>query len=585
MSQAAAANDPMATGWRAVLAEMLAGAREAALRFPVTALALLLLALHANISIAAQSWLGERNDDMFVGLFAAACASLAASLFGESRRANDAVRHAGALLAATAAFALAWWSGIFATATFALAAALAGLVLVAPYLGRGTGATFWLFGVRFAFAVLLAGLALLLFAGGISAILASLTYLFGLEVPDRAYEHVWAATGLLAAPLFGLGQIPREFNAVPDAQAADFMERGMRALGDFVAAPLLLIYAAILHAYALKIAIVGELPQGQIGWLVLAFGVCVIGALVVIHPFLSAARAPTRLFLRLWPFLLPVPLVLLLYAAALRIGEYGVTTDRYFLVLFGVVALLIVALQIPRATRGDVRIMAALPVFALLIGSFGPHGALGFSLRSQQERFEALVADQPLTGERHDQALSALRFLLWNGAVARVAPDSVALTAADGSAKADHALFEEIAAAYGLDPRLETQPDGQFSRSFETGEAVAVDGFDVLIPMVHLHPAEGGRATIALPSGEALTVALDRGALTVQSGETVRRFPLSAEMVRRLAQTDQAGPQALRLETEGRVLALAPSHYYGTLEPQPEITSITGAILLRSSDW
>src|SRR5690606_31284962 len=102
-----------------------------------------------------------------------------------------------------------WLHNATDTLRWTFAAALVGLVIVAPYLARGTGSALWLFAVRLAFAIVLAGLALFLFAGGISAIFASLTYLFGIEVPTNLYLHVWAITGLLAAPLSGLGQIPR----------------------------------------------------------------------------------------------------------------------------------------------------------------------------------------------------------------------------------------------------------------------------------------------------------------------------------------------------------------------------------------
>ena len=43
----------------------------------------------------------------------------------------------------------------------------------------------------------------------------------------------------------------------------------LRILTDFVAVPLLAVYAALLHAYALKILVTGELPRNQIGWMML----------------------------------------------------------------------------------------------------------------------------------------------------------------------------------------------------------------------------------------------------------------------------------------------------------------------------
>ncbi|MCO0638408.1 DUF4153 domain-containing protein, partial [Lutimaribacter sp. EGI FJ00014] len=166
----------------------------------------------------------------------------------------------------------------------------------------------------------------------------------------------------------------------------------------------------ILHLYALKIAVTREVPEGQIGWLVLAYGLCLFGALLIINPFFDRARAPTRAFLRLWPFFLPVPLALLFYALALRVGEYGITPDRFLLGLFGSVMAIVLALQLFPRLRGDIRLIAGLPVAALILGSFGPQGALGVSLRSQASRFLEIVQNPPVEEGREKEALSALTF-------------------------------------------------------------------------------------------------------------------------------------------------------------------------------
>lgn len=580
--------EPATIGWRAVLAEMAEGARDAAFRFPVTTVLLFLLTVELNLDIAGVGGLlAASEDETFHALFVAACGSVAATLACEARRTTALVGQVAAAILAAVSFAVAYWNRVFDAYDPAFAAALAGLVLVAPFVGRGNAKAFWLFGLRVAFAALLAGLALLLFAGGISAILASLTYLFGLEIPERAYQHVWAVTGLFAAPMFGLGQMPHDFSDEPDANTAAFMDRGMRALGDFVAAPLLLVYAAILHAYALKIVVTQDVPQGQIGWLVLGFGVCIVGSLLLCHPFFVVARAPTRLFLRLWPLLLPVPLLLLFYATAMRIGEYGVTPDRYLLVLFGLVLAAILLLQFPKGTRGDIRWLAALPVLALLVASFGPQGALATSIRSQAERFQVLVAEQPLTGERHNEALSALRFLQWNGALHTVAPEGTALTP-PGSADAEDRLFEEIAAAYGIDPDLRLGPDGMFNRSYEQA-AFAASGFDVVVPVIGIY--ESGSYPVTMPSGRVLDVQIREGAVSIGDAAGMVRFVVPVEELRRRAASpDQPSSKpeqgrAMVLKAEGRRIMLVPTHLSGSFGTEPVLRSFSGSLLLRTQDW
>ena len=102
---------------------------------------------------------------------------------------------------------------------------------------------------------------------------------------------------------------------------------------------------------------------------------------------MRAERAPTAFFLRIWPYILIVPIVLLAYALYLRIGAYGVTPDRYLLALFGLVLAILVVLQRFPTLRGDIRLMVVVPALALLLASFGPQGASSVSLRSQVHRF------------------------------------------------------------------------------------------------------------------------------------------------------------------------------------------------------
>lgn len=565
------------SGWRAAAREMLQGARDAVLRFPATTLALLALALDVNLLIADFRGAWSGNDALILPLFAAAAASLAVSIASEAAGLGTLPRHILAAAAGFAAFAIGYWDRVSGVSIWFFAAALTGLVLVAPAAAGRTGAACWLFAMRLFFALLLAFVALLLFAGGLSAILASLTYLFGLDLPGEAYGHVWAATGLFAAPLFALGRIPDAFDAEPRPEAAGFMNFGMRALGDFVAAPLLLVYALILHAYALKIVLTRDVPEGQIGWLVLAFGLCVFGSLILVHPFLGKARAPMRLLSAFWPFLLPVPLALLFYALGLRVGLYGLTPERYLLGLFGITATLLVLLQLPRRTRGDLRLLAGLPVLALLFGSFGPQGAMMGSVRNQAARFRDAVAVKPLDAEKNERALSALRFLEAHGATDRVAPMSVK---AGATPKAD--LFGEVVKAYGLDTQA---PLGTaFTRSFNQPAALSSEGFDIVVPQLRLFDNPKEEQAITLPSGRTLTFRLEQGAIVVSAGEPLR-FPIGTAELRAIAAGTVNVSLPVRLTSGDRVLLIVPEFVYGDLRPKIAIRNITGTVLLRSADW
>lgn len=579
---------PNSGGWKAVLLDMIEGARDAAFRFPVTTLLLFLLALDGNLSIAGFIWVRDIGWYLSLSLLAAAVASVAAVLWCEARGypfRNSLILSA---IAALIAYLLIWYVDQTRAWEFVVLPALGGLSLIAPYFWRGTDGAFWLFGVRFIFALVLGGLALLLAAGGISAILLSLTYLFALDVSDDLYGYVWSTTGLFLAPLFGLGRIPRQFDEQVVANDEKYMSIGMRALGDFVAAPLLVAYALILHAYAAKVIVSGEVPKNQIGWLVLGYGFCVFGSLLLTAPFWSAARAPMRLLLRIWPFIMPVPLALLFYAAWLRIGQYGVTPERYLLVLFGLVAALIILAQLFKPLRSDIRVIVAIPVLALCVSSFGPQGVVGLSVSSQATRFLTLIAQQPLDPATEADAVSSLRFLSRFNGLRLVLPDGLELEDRPRWRRYSHEDLKQVAEAYGLNPDAYSDRGNNlaFYRYFQMGEALDSAGFDLIQPQVHLYDTGNDNARrIVKLAGRDLALVLLNNEISAKWREQVVRFPISDETVRQLADAPTEKPQVIDLQSGGKHVRMMIWNLNGERLPTPKITNVSFTLLLRSADW
>jgi hypothetical protein len=516
--------------------------------------------------------------------FCAVVAAFAFELWSEAGHRSQAVAVLAAMIAGAIAFVLAHWSTAVRLYDPAFVVGLTGLALVAPYLWRGSSAAFWLFVVRALFAFLLMLLALLLFAGGLSAILASLTYLFGIEIPEQVYGHVWATASLFAAPLFGLGQLPRDFSDEMQSDTPAYVTRSMQALGDYIAAPLLIVYAVLLHLYAAMIFVTGVWPEGQVGWLVLGFGFCLFAALMVIHPFLTIARPPTRLLLRFWPLALPVPLALLFLAAMERIDVYGLTPERYLLVLFGIVSAVVTVAQLAPRLRGDIRLMAVLPVLALLFASFGPQGALETSVRSQAERFLAMAGTGEITPEANAEAISVLHYLSGAGALERVRPADLPLESAPGEPD----LLRRIASAHGFDPDLTEGRDQEFARSFPEEDAVALGSFDILLPSIVLFQSEvdssDGRATRVLPDGSTLELSLAGTAIRIASGGSEALFPLPVERYAQAAGQEEPG-RVLELQSDGRSILLVPTHVRGSREGGDRLESFQGSIALRRSEW
>ncbi len=283
----------------------------------------------------------------------------------------------------------------------------AGLLIglgVAPYIGRelpggGTSpnAAFWLFNHDLWTGAAAAIITVVLFAGGLSAIIATLDYLFGFKFPIRVHEKIWIVATTIFGPLYWLSLAPRTFESPhPDSAEGvqlDLVSRAIGVLGRFVAVPLLLVYCAILHVYAGKILIESSLPRGRLGWMVLSFGTAMALTLLLIYPTREAGGRHVRFFWRIWPYLLIVPVALLFLAVGARVRQYGVTEERYLVALAGVwLGLLTLIYGLQPGKTHDLRFIPALLAGLLLLASFGPWGMTGWSIRNQVNEFTARLA-------------------------------------------------------------------------------------------------------------------------------------------------------------------------------------------------
>ncbi|NDW03458.1 DUF4153 domain-containing protein [Jiella pacifica] len=377
-------------GWAGRFAGSLAhGTETALLRFPVACVCVCLFALFSNMAVAGVEFPDPRRLVwLLAALFGAAAAAVAITLAAEARGWRRPVSQALALVVALAAGAALYWGGRADSHLPALTSALTLAIPLAPYVGRGGPGRFWTFALWAAVGVGLAFLSVLLFVLGLSAIFEMIRFLFELGLSSSDYEHIYTTAFTLVGPLFALGRLPRDFQEHAEL-AEDRLVGGVRLLVDWVAAPLALATAVILHLYAAKIAVTGTLPKNEIGWIVTFYALLVLALRIAAEPFLAGGALPTRLFARLWHVSLVVPLALGALGIGIRIGAEGVTLERYYVALAVFAAALVLLVQpVPRIGR-DIRVMAAIPVVLLALSAFGPWGASSLVGRSQAGRIVA----------------------------------------------------------------------------------------------------------------------------------------------------------------------------------------------------
>ena len=222
--------------------------------------------------------------------------------------------------------------------------------------------------------------------GLFEAILWSAAFIFGFT------EARWVAH--LTADLFVVTQalaVPTLFLLLLDRWDGAHL-RGSRVLEvllNWVVTPAVVAYAAVLYLYLLKILLTWTLPDGGVSYLV--FGFTMTALAVKALRLLLEKRTLDGFYDRF--SLLSLPLAALFWiGAARRVGEYGLTVPRIYLLLCGAVMTLCIVLFLWRRTgRYLWVVLGAIAAFAAVayIPALEPEQA---ALRSQTRRAERIAA-------------------------------------------------------------------------------------------------------------------------------------------------------------------------------------------------
>ena len=149
---------------------------------------------------------------------------------------------------------------------------------------------------------------------------------------DKLYGY-WATFALaLIAPYYALSHFPR---------AEKIEEKNYESnaffvfLIKYVMTPFVFIYFLILYVYSIKVLInFSDWPKGIISWLVIGFSTLGYITYIYAKPQGESVRY-VAIFRTYFPILVLPQILMLAYAIYLRINQYGLTMNRYFVVAFG----------------------------------------------------------------------------------------------------------------------------------------------------------------------------------------------------------------------------------------------------------
>lgn len=275
------------------------------------------------------------------------------------------------------------------------------LVAFAPFINRAGSVEFWHFNkviflhfltAVFYSAALFAGLAVAVFG---------VEQLFNLNLSSAIYGQLFAVLGIGFNTLFFLAGVPKAF----DAGSLDMRyPKGLQVFTQYVLVPLMTIYLCILLVYEIKILVEWQLPKGMVATLILGYAVFGILSLLLIWPIKDdKGNRWVQLFSRFF-YLTMIPLIILLgFAIYKRVSDYGVTEERYILIILGV-WLTGVSIYFLVFRKDNIKIIPVSLFICVLLGTYGPQGAASVSRQSQLRRLAKLMDAEPGEGASGEKA-------------------------------------------------------------------------------------------------------------------------------------------------------------------------------------
>jgi|694.fasta_scaffold22049_5 hypothetical protein len=270
----------------------------------------------------------------------------------------------------------------------ALAAHLS--VSFAAYFGKGHINAFWQFNRVIFLRFLIGGIYSAVLFLGLAAAVGSMNFLFNFNFDWDTFAILWVWIVGIFQTVFFLSGVPVNLNGL---EKDTTYPHGLKIFTQFVLIPLATVYAIILLAYEAKILLEWELPKGLVSNLILGYAVFGLLSLLLIYPVRNQDENKwLKTFSRSFYYVLIPLILLLLWAVLARVIDYGITEERYFLIILAAWLTFINAYFLLSKSQNIMIIPFSLCLLTI-VSVYGPQGAFSTSRRSQINELKELFGN------------------------------------------------------------------------------------------------------------------------------------------------------------------------------------------------
>jgi hypothetical protein len=285
-------------------------------------------------------------------------------------------------------------------------------VLFAPFIIKWNKEAYWNYLKSIGYAILRSGFfSGVLYIGLVLALLA-IQALFNVTIPDKRFGQLFIfCLGVVNTWIY-LSDFPKNVLQQTTIQ----YNRALEVFVQYILIPLILLYIIILYAYGFKIVLQWELPKGWVSYLVTALALLGFLVQVLIHPVQKIVKSWIINRFYPWFYWLLMPLIILLFVSIFRrIFEYGITENRY-LVLLTAFWILGASLYMLLSKAKTLKLLPISLFILAILSSFGFWSAFPVAVKSQISEFRKVynevVANEHLaTRAKYEQLQSILTYL------------------------------------------------------------------------------------------------------------------------------------------------------------------------------
>lgn len=371
-------------------------------RFPVTFICSLTASVASQILVESfDEGIELILEKVLLSSYVGLCYSLAIYLFFESKaenKTNTILKHVLGLLVPFLFYfsiynSASIWSENVSQRNFVLL--LVGHLAVAfsAYLQKGNLSSFWEFNKSLFLRFITASVYTIVTYLGLSGAILASHELFGFYTNGQTYSSLFVWCNIFFQSCIFLAGIKSKENLF--TALIDY-PKPLKIFAQYILLPIAALYLFILYAYEIKIIFQFSLPKGWVSSLILAYAILGLFCFLLLHPIKDNdenkwVKSTLKYFY--WSI---IPLLGLLFVSVfVRINQYGITTERYYILglnlwlagitFYGVISKNLNIKLIPIS-------LAVVHLFMVI----GPVNGFMVSRISQQNRLEKLLVKNQL---------------------------------------------------------------------------------------------------------------------------------------------------------------------------------------------